>query len=147
MKKILFTLFMFTGTYAFAQSANEAAVLKLSGQVFKWEVEGRIDLLEKTFDDKFVVVSATGEQQTKADYLKRLRSGSFTHNSIVVEENSATVTGNTGIVVGKGTFIVTVSGRKATIHLSYIEVFTRAAANKQWVVLAMHASTLPNVTN
>jgi len=147
MKTILFTLFTLVALHASAQSAKETEILRLSNQIFKWEVEGKIDSLEKTFNDKFVVVSASGDQQTKGQYIARLKSGNFVHNSIDVQENSAIVSDNTATVVGKGTFTVTSSGKKVTISLSYIEVFTRPASYKPWSVLAMHASALPETNH
>ena len=39
------------------------------------------------------------------------------HNSIDVEENTATVVNGTATVVGKGKFVVTISGNKITLHL------------------------------
>ena len=143
MKFILITALLFSSLTSFGQSSDEQKLLALSGQIFKWEVEGKIDSLDKVFNDKFVVVSSTGDQQSKAQYIGRLKSGNFVHNSIEVQEISASVTENTATVVGKGTFSVTAGGKKATIRLSYIEVFTRAAANQPWSVLAMHATALP----
>ena len=143
MKQILFAVFLLSSLTGFSQTNDEKMVLDLSGQIFKWEVEGKIDSLDKVFNDKFVVVGSTGALQTKAQYITRLKSGNFVHNSIEVQENSASVVDNTATVVGKGTFVVTAGGKKATIQLSYIEVFTRTAANQPWSVLAMHASALP----
>lgn len=142
MNTFLFTLFMLIGLYGFAQSTNETKILTLSGQIFKWEVAGKTDSLEKVFDNKFVVVSATGNRQTKAQYIALLKSGTFVHNSIDIHENTATVVDNTATVTGKGTFVVTASGKKLSIRLSYIEVFTREGPDKPWTVLAMHASAL-----
>jgi hypothetical protein len=80
--------------------------------------------------------------QFKKDYLIRLQSGNFIHNSIIVEENKATVTENTAVVTGKGRFGVTVSGNKADLHLDYIEVFTRKDATSPWKVLAIKARVI-----
>lgn len=55
--------------------------------------------------------------QTKNQYLTTLKGGNFMHNSIDVEENTATVVNGTATVVGKGKFVVTISGNKITLHL------------------------------
>jgi len=143
MKLNLITALLFSSLTSFSQVNEDQKILALSNQIFKWEVEGKIDSLDKVFNDKFVVVSSTGAQQTKVQYIARLKSGNFVHNNIEVQENSASVSDNTATVVGKGTFVVTAGGKKATIQLSYIEVFTRAAVGQPWSVLAMHASALP----
>jgi len=142
MKAILISAFLLIAGHIFAQSSTETDLLQLSQKIFRLEVENKIDSLERFFDDKFVVVGSDGASQTKAQYITRLRSGSFVHNDIKVEDNKATIAGNTATVVGKGTFTVTVSGNKVVLPLSYIEVFTRPDANADWKVLAMHASRL-----
>jgi hypothetical protein len=142
-KIILFVLFVST-IEAKAQSSDESQVLQLSKQIFKWEVENKIDSLASLFDTKFFVVSSSGETQTRGQYLTRLRSGSFMHNAIEVQESLATVIDNNATISGKGKFTVTVSGNKMTIHLSYLEVFTRTNKNTPWKIMAMHASNLQN---
>jgi len=127
---------------SFSQSTAEADLVQLSAKVFEWEVQNKIDSLEEIFHDKFIVVSSDGSSQRKQDYLKRLRSGDFIHNSIDVEESEAIISGNTATVAGKGKFAVTISGNKISLRLSYIEVFTRESVNKPWKVLAMKASVL-----
>ncbi len=128
----------------FGQSQAEAQIRKLSGNIFRWEMQKKINLLEKIFADKFVVVNAAGKSQTKEQYLTLLRSGNFVHDSIDVEQDNAIVVDNTATVVGKGKFVVRSSGSKLTLHLSYIEVFTRPNPKASWKILAMHASTLQN---
>jgi hypothetical protein len=141
--KLFFTLIaMFLVAQLFAQSNEETSVLRLSKQIFTWEVDNQIDSLENIFDEKFTVVSSNGESQSKQQYIARLRSGNFTHNSINVEENTAIVADNTAVAVGKGKFTVTVSGNIQSLHLSYTEVLTRSGTQKAWKVLAMHASLL-----
>ena len=142
MKLLIAIIALLTSTRVLAQSNDEASIIKLSKQIFSWEVTNRIDSLASVFDEKFVVVSSNGESQSKTHYISRLKSGSFNHNSIEVEENTASVVDNKAIVVGKGKFTVTVSGSVKSLHLSYTEVFPRPGANKPWKILAMHASML-----
>ncbi len=132
----------FTSSQAFGQINSEVEILNLSNQVFKWEVENNINAIDSIFHEKFVVVGSDGNSQSKGQYLPKLKSGSFIHNSIIVEENSAIVNGNTAVVYGKGKFDVTVAGKKILLRLSYNEVFTRDDKSKPWKVLAMKASTL-----
>jgi hypothetical protein len=142
MKSFLTTLLLISGLSSFAQSAPEKELLSLSNCIFNWEVNGKIDSLKQIFNDRFVVVSAAGESQTKEQYLERLKSGNFVHNSIVVLKNSAIISDYTATVFGDGVFTVTVNGNKITLRLSYMEVFTRADYSKPWTILAIHASNL-----
>ncbi|MDE3143420.1 MAG: nuclear transport factor 2 family protein [Bacteroidota bacterium] len=136
---IIAILFVFNG---YGQTSTETEILRLSDQIFKWEVENKIDSLEKIFDEKFIVVGSSGESQTKKQYITRLKSGNFLHNSIDVETNTVTVSNNTATVIGKGKFDVTVSGNKITLILSYLEVFSRSNTEDNWKILGMHASVL-----
>ena len=142
MKTFFLTIVLFSGFKSFAQQSTENDLLNLSAKIFNWEVQNKIDSLEKVFHDKFIVVSSDGSSSRKADYLKRLQSGNFVHNNIIVEESSAIVSGNTATVVGKGKFEVTAAGNPVSLRLSYMEVFTRESQEKPWKVLAMKASIL-----
>jgi len=132
-------LFAFNG---YGQASTENEILRLSNQIFKWEVENKIDSVAQIFHDKFLVVGSDGNIQTKTQYISRLKSGNFIHDSIAVEENKITVADNTATAIGKGKFYVTVSGKKVSLHLSYIEVFTRKNADMPWNVLVMKANVL-----
>lgn len=142
IKTYLLAILLLTGLQSFSQSSSEKEVLKLSDAVFKWEVENKIDSLENVFHKKFVVIGSDGNSQTKNQYIDRLKSGSFVHDSINIEENNVIVSGNTAVVSGRGKFSVTISGNKVELHLSYMEVFTKENNKKTWQVLAMKASVL-----
>jgi hypothetical protein len=142
MKNYLLAILLLMGMQTFSQISPDQDILKLSNNVFKWEVENKIDSLEKIFNEKFVVIGSDGNLQSKDQYIKRLKSGSFVHDNIKVEENTAVVSNNTAVVSGKGIFSVTVSGKKIQLHLSYMEVFIRENENSIWQILAMKASVL-----
>jgi hypothetical protein len=141
--KIIFTalLLLITGAVS-AQSVQEAQILSLSSTIFRWDTTNQVDSLANIFDQKFILVTGTGEIQQRDQYLTTLRSGNFVHNNIDVEENIATVENSTATVVGKGKFTVTISGNKVTLRLSYIEVFTKI--RNSWKLLALHFGALPN---
>lgn len=145
MKKyfsLFISIFLLFNAKAFSQTTTETGILNLSHKIFKWETSNQIDSLQQAFADKFIVVSSTGESQVKAAYIARLQSGSFVHNKIDVQQDTAIVAGNTAIVIGKGLFNVTISSNTLSLMLSYTEVFSRANEAALWKVLAMHASII-----
>ena len=144
MKALFSIIFLLISACASSQSPQETIVLKLSNEIFHWETANKIDSLENIFAAQFTVTGSTGESQSKQQYLDRLRSGNFAHNTIEVEENAAVVVNNTATVTGKGKFTVTVNGNKIVLHLSYLEVFSRPSPEQTWKVLAMHAGSLKN---
>ena len=143
MKLSLLFICLLFSIRSFTQNAEEKSILQLSDKIFKWEVSNQIDSLNNNFHEQFTVTGSDGNSQKKEQYISRLKGGSFIHNNIEVEESNATVSSNTAVVVGKGIFNVTVSGNKLSLHLSYLEVFTRAGQNEPWKVLAMKAGVLP----
>lgn len=142
LKEILtFVILLFT-TQLFGQSKVESEVLKVSKDIFRWEVAGQIDSLANLLEDKLVVVGSTGMKRSKDEYVDNLKNGKPVHNKIDVQENSATVNGTTAIVVGKGVFDVTTNGSQVTFHLSYMEVFINK--DKGWKLIALYSSRLPD---
>jgi hypothetical protein len=144
IKTLLSILCLLTCLTSMAQSPAENDVLQLSSRIFKWEVNNDFDSLNNILSDKFLVVSSAGETQNKKEYLGRLSGGNFAHRQINIEQNISTVAGNTATVIGKGVFIVVVSGKEAILHLSFMEVFTWEGSQKSWQLLAIYANRLPN---
>jgi hypothetical protein len=142
MKIILTALLLLITGVVSAQSKQEARILALSKAVFRWNITNQVDSLANIFDEKFMMVTGTGDVHKKDQYLTFLRSGNFVHNNIDVEENIATVENSTATVVGKGKFTLTIYDSKVAMHLSYMKVFTKTRNN--WKLLALHFSVLPN---
>lgn len=125
-----------------SQTPSKTAILNLSKKIFQFEVEGKLDSLADLFDEDLVIVSSSGAKKSKQEYLADLKAGKPVHNSIEVKEESATLFGQTAIVVGKGIFVVTINRVQATFNLSYMEVF--AQENNSWKLMALHAGRLSN---
>lgn len=142
MKAIGVIIFLIMSSIAFSQAEANTQLLTLSVQIFKWETDGNIDSLQTIFHDHFFVTGSDGNSRTREEYINRLRSGNFVHSKITVEENTAVIAGNTATVSGKGVFSIRVNGKLASLHLSYLEVFTREAIDQPWKVLAMKANKL-----
>ena len=142
MKTPLIILALLLFSKSFSQSTDEATVLRLSNTMFTWEVNDQTDSLSNLFDESLSIVNSRGDIQNKTQYLATLRSGDFKHDSISVEQNVATVKDNTATVIGKGEFVMTVSGNKVRRHLSYMEVLIRE--EQHWKLLALYASVLPD---
>lgn len=137
-------LLVLLANQGFSQSAPQSALLKQSHEIFRLEVENRIDSLAFILDDHLVVLNSAGATQAKAQYLERLKSGNFRHDDIRVEESAATIAGNTGVVTGKGTFTITANDKQSVLHLAYSETFTRTGTHAEWKLLALHASAIPS---
>jgi hypothetical protein len=128
-------------TQSYGQTKAESAVLKVSADMFRWEIHQKLDSLTTLFDDQLVVVGSNGMKRSKEVYIDDLKNGKPIHNKIDVQEASATIHGTTAIVLGKGVFNVTSNGSQSNLHLSYMEVFVEK--NKSWKLVALYATRLP----
>ena len=142
MKAILTFLAVFLAAQSFAQSKTESEILNLAKDMFRWEVEGKFDSLANLFDDKLVIVNSSGTVRSKNEYLVDFESGKPVHNSIDVQQASASIVGTTAIVWGRGIFVVSINDNKSTFNLSYMEVFMKE--DQGWKLIALHASRLVN---
>ncbi|MCC7525309.1 MAG: nuclear transport factor 2 family protein [Chitinophagaceae bacterium] len=142
MKVYFSVIMLLLSINCFCQSSTENEVLEISRQIFRWEVENKIDSVANILAEQFVAASSDGSVITKKDYIERLSARNFTHNAITVSEQSAVISGNSAIVIGAGKFDITVSGRQRISQLSYIEVFIRERNGKPWKMLALKASAI-----
>jgi hypothetical protein len=116
-------------------SAIEKEILDLSLAKFKWKTERKVDLVAELFDDELVFIHLTGHQTTKAEWISEMRLEQFVYNSIIQQEASAKVYGNTTVLVGKALFTVN-GGSK--YNLIYTEVYTRK--NNKWKLVNLHTT-------
>jgi hypothetical protein len=141
MKFISILVIIFIANPVFSQSAAEKEVLNLSANIFKWEIENKINSLDALMSEKLSVVTSRGDIQNKDQYLKTLSSGNLKHDSVAIEKSMVTIVNNTATVIGRGKFYMTVSGSKIHRHLSYMEVFVKE--KRGWILIALYASALP----
>lgn len=144
MKAQFSVIILLLSVKCFCQNPSESEVLKISHQIFAWEVENKIDSVSNKLSNQFLVSGSDGSINQKKGYIERLKGGSFIHNSINVLEDNAVISGNTAIVMGIGDFDITIttSGNKKTSRLSYIEVFVKEDNEKQWKMIALKASEI-----
>jgi len=136
----LFVIVLFSAQ-SYGQSKAELQVLKVSADMFRWEIQQKFDSLATLFDEQLIVVGSNGMKRSKSVYLDDLKNGKPVHNKIDVQEASATIHETTAIVLGKGVFNVTSNGSQNTLHLSYMEVFVNK--KKSWKLVALYATRLP----
>jgi hypothetical protein len=142
MKISLLAFAVLIGFKSMAQTIDEKKVLELSNKIFQYEVEGKTDSLTNLFDDDLRVVTSRGDVQSKNQYTAILRSNTFSHDSINVEQSKVSLVENTAVVIGRGMFHMTISGNKLHRHLSFMEVFV--FRKKTWKLVALYASVIPD---
>lgn len=141
LKKTLIFIFLLFSIQSSAQTKDESQVLKISKDLFRWEIENKFDSLANLFDNNLIVVGSIGTKRGKTEYLTDLKNGKPVHISITVQETSATITGTTAIVIGKGVFVTSVNDTQTSSNLSYMKVFVKE--EKKWKLIALQANRLP----
>lgn len=100
----------------------EDEICALSEQKFRWQTEGRYDLLAGLYADDLVFVHLNGAVTGKQEWLDQLTGGSFVYNRIDVHEAAARGYGEAAVLVGRATFLV---NGDTVLKLVYTEVYAR----------------------
>lgn len=83
-----------------AQTAAEASLLKAEDKLFEADVKLNVVAVERGFATEAVFVHANGMTQTKADYLRAIKSGAIPIRSITTQDRVVRIFGDIGVVRG-----------------------------------------------
>jgi hypothetical protein len=119
-----------------SKSRTESEILDLSREKFRWKTERELDPLAELFDDEVTFVHLNGVAQSKADWIRDLRSGRFVYNKIDVKQASVKLFGATAVLMGRASFTVTIGGHRATYNLAYTEVYVKR--DGKWKIVSLH---------
>jgi hypothetical protein len=140
MKIVLMMTALLVSSKIFAQTTTEAEIIKLSNDKFRWEMHNDADSMAPILDDGFVGISSAGVKRNKREYLANIKDTATVHNSMDIKETSVSVYGTTAILTGSGLFVITANNKKATLHLSYMQVFIKR--KNGWKMVALQGSRL-----
>ena len=130
MKRIITVLFLiFLSAHAFAQSATDQEVLKLSKDKWQWMSDKNVDKLKDLFDDKSAFVHMGGSWG-KDQELNVISSGGIHYKKADVHEASVQIIGNTAIVLNRITLLAVVGGNEVTNPFIVTEVYVNQ--NGKW---------------
>jgi hypothetical protein len=59
-----------------------------------------------------------------------------------IQETKVTLFGNTGVLTGKGYFVITSNNIQSTQHLFYMQVYVKG--KQGWKMIALQGSRLPD---
>ena len=124
---------MTTPAHPRARPAVEDEIRALSEEKYRWQAEGRYDLLADLYDDDLVFVHLDGGITSKQEWLGVLTGGSFVYDRIDVHEAAARGHGDTAVLVGKARFLV---NGDTVLYLVYTEVYARTAG--RWKLVNSH---------
>jgi len=141
MKKYLFvfTLFLLSASFSFAQSAAEQEIKKISMDKWQWMADKDVAKLKNLFDEKARFVHMSGTWNTARE-LEIIETGSIWYKKATVHDTAIAITGNTAIVWNRITLESVVRGNDAKVEFTVTEVYQKEAAD--WKMLALTFSSV-----
>lgn len=141
MKKYLFvfTLFLLSVSFSFAQSAAEQEIKKLSLDKWQWMADKDIAKLTPLFHPqaKFVHMSGTW---TTARELEIIETGSIWYKKADVKDTAIEIVGNTAVVWNRITLTANVRGSDVVTEFTVTEVYQKE--DSAWKMLALTFSSV-----
>lgn len=121
-------------------TTDEKAVLEAEDRRYRALVEGDLATLEEMFADELSYTHSSGDVDTKATYLEKLRTRYYVYNHAEHPVDRVSVVGDCAIVVGRMVADIEVQGRPKHLDNLALVVWTRARG--AWQLLAF-APTAP----
>lgn len=103
--------------------------------------EGDIPALEQLLADDLIYTHTDARVQTKAEFIRSLRTGELRYVSIEPENTEVRLYGTTAVVTGRAAMKVRSEGRESSFQIRFIDVYVRRKG--QWQMVAWQSTRLP----
>jgi Domain of unknown function (DUF4440) len=141
MKKYLFvfTLFLLSASFSFAQSSTEQEIKKLSMDKWQWMADKDISKLTPLFHPQAKFVHMSGTWNTARE-LEIIETGSIWYKKADVKDTAIEIVGKTAIVWNRITLTANVRGSDVVTEFTVTEVYQKKG--KTWKLLALTFSSV-----
>lgn len=141
MKKYLFifTLFLISAGFTFAQSSVEQEIKKLSLDKWQWMADKDIEKLKPLFHPQAKFVHMSGTWTTPRE-LEIIETGSIWYKKADVHDTAVEIVGNTAIVWNRITLTANVRGNDVVTEFTVTEVYQKEGS--AWKMLALTFSSV-----
>ena len=92
-------------------------------------------------DEDLVYIHSTGEMETKAEFLERVRSGKLRYRSIQPAAARVRTVGSVAIVTGRAKVGVTSDGADRDLEILYTSVYRKTGG--RWKLLSWQSTRIP----
>jgi hypothetical protein len=145
MKHLMFALIFFFAGSVHAQEAASSPVAKELLPLEKARVDtlckGDLPGLEKFFASDLTYVHSSGVQESRTEFMDKLRNGERKYVSMEHDPSVAVRSyGDVAILTGSTRVQVVVKGQTQNLHLRFTEAWQRHG--KQWQVIAWQATKI-----
>jgi hypothetical protein len=121
-------------------SQPEEAVLDVQHRRFEAMVEADYDRLETMLADDLTYAHSTGAEETKGEFMSRLRSGSVRYLRLEPADVVARVYGDAAVVTGAARMQAAAGPQEVEMTLRFIEVYVRR--QDEWKLTAWQSTRL-----
>lgn len=143
MKFLTLALALLLSSSLYAQVDSKAqSLISLHKKKFDWLVTKKTDSLKVLLDDRLMYIHSNGVVEKKDEVITHLLDGTVTYKNVEVEEATARIYGDTGIITGKGTFEGAWGDRAFSLKLYYTEVYVKI--KKKWMLVSRAATRIEN---
>ncbi|MFN3950916.1 MAG: nuclear transport factor 2 family protein [Thermaurantimonas sp.] len=108
-------------------------VLQLHASKFRWMIDRNLDSLSMLLHPKLQYIHSNGWTESRSEVIENIRSGKLVYKMVEIESTSIRKRKTRAVVVGKGTFQVSLDGSDITIRLQYEEHYKKS--RKGWQLI------------
>jgi uncharacterized protein (TIGR02246 family) len=119
----------------------KAAVLQMEDRWTKALVKGDVEALRELYADDLVYVHSGGNQETKAEYIRRIETGGLKYQSVLLVDPKVRVYGDAAVVNGAFDVKVMSDGTPVDSRVVYMHVYAREG--EKWRMVAHQTTRLP----
>ena len=124
------------------RAADERALLEAERAICDAYQREDATWLERHLDREFTLTSSNGSVSTRADEVAELRAGKIQYDVFRNRDSKVRFDGDAAVVNGITMVQGTASGEAFKGDFQFTDVYVRRG--KEWVIVASHASRLPN---
>ena len=124
------------------RTKEEDEVLETERRRYQAMVEGDLPALEGLLADSLTYTHATGQQDTKGEFLQNLRAGSLRYESIQPSEARVRFFGSAAVVTGTSQMGVRVGDRQLQFWIRYLALYE--LGQHGWQLVAWQSTRLPD---
>jgi ketosteroid isomerase-like protein len=120
---------------------QEKEILALEDVRFKAMMSGDVKLLDGLLHEDLIYTHSSAVLDTKASYLEAIRTGKTHYRSQKRFEERVRMCGDCALVTGRAEMEVEVNGAHKTLHLRYLDVWTKTPQG--WKFVAWQSTGIP----
>jgi len=124
-----------------AMTQEQMEIRAVEQRRFDAMVRGDVAALDEILADELTYVHATATFETKAEFLRRLRTGELKYQAMGPESQEVRVYGATGVVTGIARVQVLSGGQPLAFRMRYTDVYVKRG--NRWQMVAWQATRTP----